>query len=39
MMYHSPTHGRLTFRYQDYADAHQPKTMTLDAVEFLRRFL
>jgi hypothetical protein len=31
--------GRLTFRYQDYADAHQPKTMTLDAVEFLRRFL
>ena len=31
--------GRVTFRYQDYADGHRPKTMTLDAVEFLRRFL
>jgi len=31
--------GRVTFRYQDYADGHQQKTMTLDAVEFLRRFL
>jgi Putative transposase/Transposase zinc-binding domain len=31
--------GRVTFRYKDYADDHQPKTMTLDAVEFLRRFL
>jgi hypothetical protein len=31
--------GRVTFRYQDYADAHQQKTMTLDAVEFLRRFV
>src|SRR5262249_39272514 len=31
--------GRVTFRYKDYADAHQGKTMTLDAVEFLRRFL
>ena len=30
--------GRVTFRYQDYA-AHQQKTMTLDAVEFLRRFV
>ena len=31
--------GRVTFRYQDYADAHRQKTMTLDAVEFLRRFV
>jgi len=31
--------GRVTFRYQDYADARRPKTMTLDAVEFLRRFV
>jgi hypothetical protein len=31
--------GRVTFRYQDYADAHRPKTMTLDADEFLRRFV
>jgi hypothetical protein len=31
--------GRVTFRYKDYADAHQSKTMTLDAVEFLRRFV
>jgi hypothetical protein len=31
--------GRVTFRYQDYADAHRPKTMTLAAVEFLRRFV
>jgi hypothetical protein len=31
--------GRVTFRYKDYADAQQHKTMTLDAVEFLRRFL
>jgi hypothetical protein len=31
--------GRLTFRYQDYADAHKHKTMTLEAVEFLRRFV
>ena len=31
--------GRVTFRYQDYADGHRQKTMTLDAVEFLRRFL
>src|SRR5262249_34252208 len=30
--------GRVTFRYQDYADAHRHKTMTLDAGEFLRRF-
>ena len=31
--------GRVTFRYKDYADAHQHKTMTLDALEFLRRFV
>ena len=31
--------GRVTFRYKDYADAHTHQTMTLDAVEFLRRFL
>jgi hypothetical protein len=30
---------RVTFRYKDYADAHQHKTMTLDADEFLRRFV
>jgi hypothetical protein len=30
---------RVTFRYQDYADAHRPKSMTLDAHEFLRRFV
>jgi hypothetical protein len=31
--------GRVTFHYQDYADAQRQKPMTLDAVEFLRRFL
>jgi hypothetical protein len=31
--------GRVTFRYQDYADGHRPRTMTLDADEFLRRFV
>jgi hypothetical protein len=31
--------GRVTFRYQDYADAPRHKTMTLDADEFLRRFV
>jgi hypothetical protein len=31
--------GQVTFRYQDYADAHRPKTMTLAADEFLRRFV
>jgi hypothetical protein len=31
--------GRVTFRYQDYADARRQKTMTLDAVVFLRRFV
>ena len=32
-------HGRVTFRYKDYADGHHAKVMTLDAVEFLRRFV
>jgi Putative transposase/Transposase zinc-binding domain len=31
--------GRVTFRYQDYADSRRHKTMTLDADEFLRRFV
>jgi hypothetical protein len=31
--------GRVSFRYKDYADGHQVKTLTLPAVEFLRRFL
>jgi hypothetical protein len=31
--------GRVTFRYKDYAADHRHKTMTLDADEFLRRFL
>jgi hypothetical protein len=31
--------GRVTFAYKDYADAHRHKTMTLDADEFLRRFV
>jgi hypothetical protein len=31
--------GRVTFHYKDYADAQRQKSMTLDAVEFMRRFL
>jgi hypothetical protein len=31
--------GRVTFRYKDYADDHRQKTMTLEADEFLRRFM
>jgi hypothetical protein len=33
--------GHVTFRYKDYrtADAEQQKTMTLEATEFIRRFL
>ena len=31
--------GRVTFRYKDYADQAHHKTMTLDALEFLRRFV
>lgn len=30
---------RVCFRYKDYADNNQTKTMSLDGVEFLRRFL
>jgi hypothetical protein len=30
---------RVSFRWKDYADGDQQKTMTLDAVEFVRRFL
>jgi len=31
--------GRVKFRYKDYARGNRPRTMTLSAVEFLRRFL
>jgi len=31
--------GRVTFRYKDYADSARGKQMTLDAEEFIRRFL
>jgi hypothetical protein len=31
--------GCVTFRYKDYADDHNQKTMTLAACEFLRRFV
>lgn len=31
--------GQVTFRWKDYAGGNQRRTMTLDAVEFLRRFL
>lgn len=31
--------GDVTFRYKDYADGHATKSMTLTAVEFIRRFL
>jgi Putative transposase len=31
--------GKATFLWKDYADGNQTKTMTLDAVEFIRRFL
>jgi hypothetical protein len=31
--------GRVTFRVKDYADGGRAKTLTLTAVEFLRRFL
>jgi hypothetical protein len=31
--------GRVTFRYKEYADGQKQKTMTLDALEFLRRFV
>ena len=31
--------GRVTFRWRDYAHGRQIRTMTIDADEFLRRFL
>ena len=31
--------GTVTFRWKDYAHGHRSRTMTLEAVEFLRRFL
>ena len=31
--------GKVSFHYKDYADEHKQKTMTLDALEFLRRFV
>ena len=31
--------GKVSFKYKDYRDHSRRKTMTLDAVEFLRRFL
>jgi hypothetical protein len=31
--------GQVTFRWKDYQRSHRQRTMTLDAVEFLRRFL
>lgn len=31
--------GEVTFRYRDYARGNEERTMTLDAEEFLRRFL
>jgi len=31
--------GKVTFRWKDYAHGNQQRTTTLDAVEFLRRFL
>jgi hypothetical protein len=32
-------HGKVTFRYKNYRHGSQQKTMTLDAEEFIRRFL
>jgi hypothetical protein len=31
--------GQVTFRYKDYARGHRLRTLTLDAVEFLRRLM
>jgi Putative transposase/Transposase zinc-binding domain len=31
--------GQVTFRYKDYAHGHRLRTLTLDAVEFLRRLM
>jgi Putative transposase/Transposase zinc-binding domain len=35
----SLTDGRVSFRWKDYRHHHKPKIMTLDADEFIRRFL
>jgi len=35
----SLTDGRVTFEWKDYAGGNQTKAMTLEAVEFIRRFL
>jgi Putative transposase len=32
-------HGKVTFRWRDYRDHDRQKTMTLEALEFIRRFL
>lgn len=32
-------HGRVTFSWKDYADEHRRRTTTLEAAEFIRRFL
>ena len=32
-------HGKVTFHWRDYHDHHRQKTMTLEANEFIRRFL
>jgi len=31
--------GRLSFQWKDYANGNQTKTMNLEAIEFIRRFL
>ncbi len=31
--------GKVTFRWRDYKDGNKQKLMTLDAMEFIRRFL
>jgi hypothetical protein len=33
------TCGKVRFRWKDYRNSHKQRTITLDAVEFLRRFL
>lgn len=35
----SADNGKVTFRWKDYANGNRQRNMTLDAVEFLRRFL
>ena len=36
---HSFDNGKVTFGWKDYAHGNQQRTMTLDSVEFIRRFL